>query len=156
VPPDVQGRIGELLQTAYAGFIDCHFSEKLRELEETRLHVSRATVRRIRRAPGPAPEAAMGAMIQVDATAGGEFWLPLTPRAVAASREDALAVEPGGYWAKTTAAVWLLRQNSSCSFGQSGREWVSMTGQGVTGVKTRSGANRDHLHFFHRQSDSRE
>ncbi len=83
LPPDVQGRIGELLQTTYAGFNDCHFCEKLREREEPRLHVSRATVRRIRRALGLPPKrrrrprlgrhrrqpaAAMGAMIQVDAS----------------------------------------------------------------------------------------
>jgi hypothetical protein len=83
VPPAVQGRIGELLQTTYAGFNDCHFCEKLRELEDAHLHVSRATVRRIRRALGLPPKrrrrprqgrhrrepaAAMGAMIQVDAS----------------------------------------------------------------------------------------
>ena len=83
LPPDVQERIGELLRTTYAGFNDCHFCEKLGELEEARLHVSRASVRRIRRALGlppkhrrrprqgrhrRRPEAAMGAMIQVDAS----------------------------------------------------------------------------------------
>lgn len=88
LPSDVQERIGELLQTTYAGFNDCHFCEKLRELEDSRLHVSRASVRRIRRALGlppkrrrrhrqgrhrRLPEAAMGAMIQVD---GSPFaWL---------------------------------------------------------------------------------
>lgn len=83
VPSEVQARIGELLQATYAGFNDCHFCEKLREREEPRLHVSRATVRRIRRALGLPPKrrrrprrgrhrrppaAAMGAMIQVDAS----------------------------------------------------------------------------------------
>jgi transposase len=83
LPPDVPERIGELLQTIYADFNDCHFCEKLRELDEPRLHVSRASVRRIRRALGlppkrrrrhrqarhrRRPEAAMGAMIQVDAS----------------------------------------------------------------------------------------
>jgi transposase len=80
--PEVQARIGELLQTTYAGFNDCHFAEKLQG-EEPRLHVSRASVRRIRRALGlllkrrrrprqgrhrREPAAAMGAMIQVDAS----------------------------------------------------------------------------------------
>jgi len=83
VPAAVQARIGVLLQTTYADFNDCHFTEKLHEIDEARLHVSRTTVRRIRRALGlppkrrrrPAqgrhrriPEAAMGAMIQVDAS----------------------------------------------------------------------------------------
>jgi transposase len=83
LPPDVWERIGELLQTTYAGFNDCHFCEKLHELEDGRLHVSRASVRRIRRALGlppkrrrrprqarhrRQPEAVMGAMIQVDAS----------------------------------------------------------------------------------------
>jgi transposase len=82
-PAAVQERIGGLLQTTYADFNDCHFTEKLHETEETRLHVSRATVRRIRRDLGlppkrrrrraqgrqrRIPEAAMGAMIQVDAS----------------------------------------------------------------------------------------
>ncbi len=81
--PEVQEQIGELLQTTYVGFNDCHFCEKLGELEDARLHVSRASVRRIRRALGlppkhrrrprqgrhrRQPEAAMGAMIQVDAS----------------------------------------------------------------------------------------
>jgi transposase len=83
LPRQVQARIGTLLQTTYAGFNDCHFCEKLHELEDAPLHVSRTTVRRIRHALGlPAkrrrrprqgrhrrrPHAAMGAMIQVDAS----------------------------------------------------------------------------------------
>jgi hypothetical protein len=71
-----------LLQTTYAQFNDCHFTDKLQETEESR-HVSRATVRRIRQTLGlppkrrrrraqgrqrRIPEAAMGAMIQVDAS----------------------------------------------------------------------------------------
>jgi transposase len=83
VPSEVQARIGVLLQSTYAGFNDCHFCEKLHELEDASLHVSRATVRRIRHALGlppkrrrrarqgrhrRRPEAAMGAMIQVDAS----------------------------------------------------------------------------------------
>jgi transposase len=83
LPPEIQERIGELLRTTYAGFNDCHFCEKLGELEDARLHVSRASVRRIRRALGlppkrrrrprqgrhrRQPEAAMGTLIQVDAS----------------------------------------------------------------------------------------
>jgi transposase len=79
---DRRARIGRLLQTTYAQFNDCHFTDKLQETDES-LHVSRATVRRIRqilglppkrrrrRAQGRQrriPEAAMGAMIQVDAS----------------------------------------------------------------------------------------
>jgi transposase len=80
---DVGARIGTLLQTTYAGFNDCHLTDKLHEAADTTLHVSRATVRRLRRALGlppkrrrrrstarhhRAPEAAMGALIQVDAS----------------------------------------------------------------------------------------
>ena len=45
-------RIGQLLQTTYARFNDCHLTEKLRDVEPPALHVSRATVRRIRCALG--------------------------------------------------------------------------------------------------------
>ena len=83
LPPEMRDRIGDLLRTTYAGFNDCHFCEKLQALEDPRLHVSRASVRRIRRAldlpstrrrrPRQAhhrrvPAAAMGSMIQVDAS----------------------------------------------------------------------------------------
>src|SRR5262245_28431205 len=88
LPAPVREQIGALLQTTYAGFNDSHFTEQLHQLADPTLHVSRATVRRIRQAlgvrptrrrrRGPArqrrvPEAAMGAMIQVD---GSPFaWL---------------------------------------------------------------------------------
>src|SRR5712692_374229 len=52
----VQERIGALLQTTYADFNDCHFTEKLHEIDETHLHVSRTTVRRIRRDLGLPPK----------------------------------------------------------------------------------------------------
>jgi hypothetical protein len=80
---DVRERLGVLLQTTYAGFNDCHLTDKLHEAADTTLHVSRATVRRLRRALGlpskrrrrrstahhhRVPEAAMGALIQVDAS----------------------------------------------------------------------------------------
>lgn len=83
LPADVRDQIGQLLQTTYAGFNDCHFADKLADLADPALHVSRATIRRIRRALAlPAtrrrrrgrarqrrvPEAAMGALIQVDAS----------------------------------------------------------------------------------------
>src|SRR5712691_2661290 len=82
LPADLRERIGRLLQTTYAQFNDCHFTDKLQETDEA-LHVSRATVRRIRQTLGlppkrrrrraqgrqrRIPEAAMGAMIQVDAS----------------------------------------------------------------------------------------
>jgi transposase len=81
VPPGVREQIARLSQTTYPDFNDCHFTEKLVECEG--LAVSRATVRRVRRALGlppkrrrrprrarhrRVPEAAMGAMIQVDAS----------------------------------------------------------------------------------------
>jgi len=79
---DLRERIGGLLETTYAQFNDCHFTDKLQELDEP-LHISRTTVRRIRQTLGlppkrrrrraqgrqrRMPEAAMGAMIQVDAS----------------------------------------------------------------------------------------
>lgn len=78
-PPEVQQRVAALLQSTYAGFNDCHVTEKLREVEG--LGLSRESVRRIRRALGlPAkhrrrprqhrmrrtPEAQMGALVQLD------------------------------------------------------------------------------------------
>ena len=45
-----RGRIVELINTRYAGFNDCHLTEKLCEREG--LRCSRATVRRLRRADG--------------------------------------------------------------------------------------------------------
>jgi hypothetical protein len=86
VPPNVRERIATLSQTTYADFNDCHFTEKLAECEG--VAVSRATVRRVRRALGlppkrrrrprrarhrRVPEAAMGAMVQVDASPFGWF-----------------------------------------------------------------------------------
>jgi transposase InsO family protein len=83
LPAEVRERIGRLLETTYWGFNDCHLTEKLHDTQDPLVRVSRATVRRIRRALGlpakrrrrrrPArhrrvPEAAMGAMIQVDAS----------------------------------------------------------------------------------------
>ena len=80
--PDLCARIGELLRTTYAHFNDCHVTDKLREAADD-LPISRATVRRIRQSLGlppkhrrrraqgrqrRVPEAAMGAMIQVDAS----------------------------------------------------------------------------------------
>jgi transposase len=47
---EVRDRVAELLQTVYRDVNDCHATEKLREVEE--LRVSRASVRRIRRALG--------------------------------------------------------------------------------------------------------
>jgi transposase len=82
LPPDVRGRVAELLQGTYVGFNDCHASEKLREVEG--LVLSRSSVRRLRRSLGlPAkrqrrgrqgrirrcPEAQMGALVQLDASA---------------------------------------------------------------------------------------
>jgi transposase len=69
----------ELMTTVYAGFNDCHLTEKLRE--QHGLCVSRESVRRLRRALGRAPrhrhqpprarrrrtpEAARGALVQID------------------------------------------------------------------------------------------
>lgn len=86
LPVLVRQRVAELLQTTYQGFNDCHATEKLCEVEG--LPLSRASVRRIRRALGlPAkhrrrprrhrirrtPEAQMGAFVQLD---GSPFdWL---------------------------------------------------------------------------------
>ena len=79
LPADVRGRVAGLLQTTYVDVNDCHATEKLREVEG--LLVSRASVRRIRRALDlPAkhrrrprqhrarrtPEARMGALVQLD------------------------------------------------------------------------------------------
>ncbi|MBI3029079.1 MAG: ISNCY family transposase [Candidatus Rokubacteria bacterium] len=82
----VRQRVAELLQTTYQGFNDCHATEKLREVEA--LPLSRASVRRLRRALGlppkhrrrprrhrtrRTPEAQMGALVQLD---GSPFdWL---------------------------------------------------------------------------------
>ena len=86
LPADVCARVAELLQSTYAGFNDCHATEKLQEVEG--LVLSRASVRRLRRTLGlPAtrqrrgrqvrtrrtPEAQMGALVQVDASA--HAWL---------------------------------------------------------------------------------
>jgi transposase len=82
VAASVRARVGQLLQQAYAGFNDCHATEKLREVEGLRL--SRSSVRRLRHALGlPAkrrrrgrvvrtrrtPEAQMGTLVQLDASA---------------------------------------------------------------------------------------
>ena len=79
LPAELRQQVADLLRTTYAGFNDCHLTEKLQELH--RLSVSRASVRRIRRALGlPAkhrrrprqyrarrtPEAQMGALVQLD------------------------------------------------------------------------------------------
>ena len=79
LPADVRTRVAALLQTTYLNVNDCHATEKLREVEG--LRVSRASVRRIRRALDlPAkhrrrprqhrarrtPEARMGALVQLD------------------------------------------------------------------------------------------
>lgn len=83
LPEAVRHRIGVLLETTYADFNDCHFADVLAAGDDPSLRVSRGTVRRLRRARGlPAkhrrrrsvarhrriPEAAMGAMVQVDAS----------------------------------------------------------------------------------------
>ena len=81
---EIRAQIGTLLQTTYGGFNDCHLTDMLQDdAAAPALHVSRATVRRIRRALGiPAkrrrrrsqgrhrriPAEAMGALIQVDAS----------------------------------------------------------------------------------------
>jgi transposase len=86
LPPELWQQVATLLTTTYAGFNDCHLAEKLQEGH--RLPVSRASVRRIRRALGrPAkhrrrppqhrarrtPEAQRGALVQID---GSPFaWL---------------------------------------------------------------------------------
>src|SRR6516164_8306251 len=86
LPPDVRARVADLLRTTYLQFNDCHATEKLREVEG--LLVSRASVRRIRRALGlppkhrrrprqyrarRTPEARMGSLAQLD---GSPFdWL---------------------------------------------------------------------------------
>jgi len=81
LPADIRARVATLLQTTYVEVNDCHATEKLREVEG--LVVSRASVRRIRRALDlPAkhrrrprqhrarrtPEARMGALVQLDAS----------------------------------------------------------------------------------------
>ena len=86
LPEALRQQVAHLLQTTYAGFNDVHLTEKLREVHQ--LPLSRASVRRIRRALGlPAkhrrrprqhrarrtPEAQMGALVQLD---GSPFdWL---------------------------------------------------------------------------------
>jgi hypothetical protein len=82
LPADVRTRVAQLLQSTYAGFNDCHATEKLQEVEGLRL--SRSSVRRLRRSLGlPAkrqrrgrqvrtrrcPEAQMGSLVQLDASA---------------------------------------------------------------------------------------
>ena len=79
LPADVRARVAALLQTTYLDVNDCHATEKLREVEG--LRVSRASVRRIRRALDlPAkhrrrprqhrarrtPEARRGVLVQLD------------------------------------------------------------------------------------------
>lgn len=79
LPADVRARVARLLQTTYVDVNDCHATEKRREVEG--LRVSRASVRRIRRALDlPAkhrrrprqhrarrtPAARMGALVQLD------------------------------------------------------------------------------------------
>jgi transposase len=81
LPADVCARVAELLQSTYAGFNDCHATEKLQEVEG--LLLSRSSVRRLRRTLGlPAkrqrrgrqvrtrrcPEAQMGTLVQLDAS----------------------------------------------------------------------------------------
>jgi hypothetical protein len=81
LPADVCARVAELLQSTYAGFNDCHTTEKLREIEG--LLLSRSSVRRLRRTLGlPAkrqrrgrqvrtrrtPEAQSGTLVQLDAS----------------------------------------------------------------------------------------
>jgi len=81
LPADVRARVAELLQGTYAGFNDCHATEKLQEVEG--LLLSRTSVRRLRRSLGlPAkrprrsrqgrmrrtPEAQMGSLVQLDAS----------------------------------------------------------------------------------------
>ena len=83
---DVRTRVATLLQTTYLDVNDCHATEKLREVEG--LRISRASVRRIRRALArPAkhrrrprqhrarrtPAARMGALVQLDGSPGA--WL---------------------------------------------------------------------------------
>lgn len=83
LPVEVRDQVATLLQTTYQGFNDSHFTDKLQATDDPRLHLSRSTVRRIRRALGlppkhrrrrspgrhhRVPEAAMGALIQVDAS----------------------------------------------------------------------------------------
>lgn len=81
LPAEVRRRASELLQTTYRDVNDCHAAEKLREVAG--LHLSRASVQRLRRALRlPAkhrrrprqyrarrtPEARMGALVQLDAS----------------------------------------------------------------------------------------
>lgn len=82
LPAAVGARVAALLQSTYAGFNDCHATEKLQEVEGLRL--SRSSVRRLRRTLGlPAkrqrrgrqvrtrrcPAAQMGTLVQLDASA---------------------------------------------------------------------------------------
>ena len=86
LPSDVQRAVATLLQSTYVGFNDCHATEKLREVEG--LMLSRSSVRRLRRSLGlPAkrqrrgrqgrtrrrPEAQMGSLVQLDASAFAWF-----------------------------------------------------------------------------------
>jgi len=86
LPADVRAAVATLLQSTYAGFNDCHATEKLREVEG--LRISRSSVRRLRRGLGlPAkrqrrgrqgrrrrcPEAQMGALVQLDASSFAWF-----------------------------------------------------------------------------------
>ena len=79
LPPALREQVATLLQTTYAGFNDCHLTEKLQAVHQ--LRVGRSTVRRLRRALGrPAkhrrrppqhrarrtPAARMGALVQLD------------------------------------------------------------------------------------------
>lgn len=81
VPAAVRARVAALLQSTYAGFNDCHATEKMQEVEG--LLLSRSSVRRLRRTLGlPAtrqrrgrqgrtrrtPEAQMGSLVQLDAS----------------------------------------------------------------------------------------
>jgi transposase len=82
LPADVRAGVAALRQSTYAGFNDCHATEKLHEVEG--LMLSRSSVRRLRRTLGlPAtrprrgrqgrtrrcPEAQMGSLVQLDASA---------------------------------------------------------------------------------------
>jgi transposase len=50
LPADVRARVATLLQSTYAGFNDCHATEKLQEVEG--LLLCRSSVRRLRRTLG--------------------------------------------------------------------------------------------------------
>ncbi len=79
LPAAVRECVARLVQTTYAGFNDCHLTEKLQEVHQ--LPLSRSSVRRLRRALGllakhrrrprrhrtrRIPEAQMGALVQLD------------------------------------------------------------------------------------------